>query len=176
MRYHDKRKIKEAQEKLEKRGVDKWNLNQLSMETGKSRKTLRKIRDNGELDISCSEKITRAKRIDTQFTHYSQNIDELLIKGTGNAALIFRKIKKMGYGGSESSVFNYVSNNKDRLLTVKKKPKHINPPKRAKRYDMGLSECFHKDWGFINAVDNYFEIHRLSCLVLVCAHCSKSIH
>jgi len=126
VRYHDKRKIKEAQEYLEKRGVDKWNISQLSIETGKSRKTLRKIRDNGELNKPCGEKSTRAKRIDTKLTNYSQNIDEMLIKGIGNAALIFRKLKDMGYDGSESTVFNYVSKNKDRLLTVKKKSKHIN--------------------------------------------------
>ena len=53
MRYHDKRKIKEAQENLETRGLDKWNLTQLSIESGISRKTLRKIRDNGDLTRPC---------------------------------------------------------------------------------------------------------------------------
>ena len=156
-----------AQEELRKQGKDEWNISALSCLTGVSRPTIRKFRDQGSEVLPHGNK--GKKRSTTKLTGFEGRIDNLLRSGCSNSSKILEELVKEGYTGSQTTIKNYIAENKD-LIPVRVDPK---PVSRARRYETLPGDAMQMDWGFVNAIDSTGNKSRLACFVMVCCHCRK---
>ena len=89
---------------------DNINLAELERRTGISRAKLRRIKENGFVDMPHGR--TGMKAASTVLSGYTGIIDSLLMKGVTNSSVCFDRLTENGYTGGLTSVKDYIAAHK----------------------------------------------------------------
>lgn len=147
--------------------LSKVNLAELERRTGISRAKLRRLKSNNFKELPHA--LAGRKAVKTVMTGYESVANTLLRQGVKNSAVIFDRLKEVGYKGSLSGVKRYVIANKDLLPAVR----HSVHPQgsRGLRYFTKPGEAFQMDWGFVRVRDYSGLEYQAACFAMICHHC-----
>lgn len=140
---------------------------ELSRRTGMTQGRIRRALSHGERNAEEPAKRHRARMLD----RYSGKIDAMLLSGISNSAVVFRRLRAIGYEGGMSTVRAYVSAHRDLIPRRSEAP---DPGERARRYQTEPGDAFQMDWGFAKAVRPDGAVRRLACFAMVCHRCGTA--
>ena len=149
--------------------VEKVNLAELERRTGISRSKLRTLKSKGFKTVAHG--LSGRKAESTVLTGFTGIIDNQMMKGVTNSAVIFERLENAGYTGRLTTVKNYIAVHKD-LVPAKRKLVD-EQGNRGQRYTTLPGEVQQIDWGFINvSISNQAGPEfRAACFAQICHHC-----
>ncbi|MCD8379260.1 MAG: IS21 family transposase [Lachnospiraceae bacterium] len=149
--------------------INKVNLAEMERRTGISRMKLRRLKENGFVDLPDARVGRKAER--TVLTGYTGVLDTLLRKGISNSSVCLEKLKDVGYTGGLTTVKSYISAHKD-LIPAKRQM--VAPQgNRGRRYQTEPGDSYQMDWGFVNVEDQFGNTTQLACFAMICHGCSQ---
>ena len=148
---------------------DNINLAELERRTGISRAKLRRIKENGFVDMPHGR--TGMKAASTVLSGYTGIIDSLLMKGVTNSSVCFDRLTENGYTGGLTSVKDYIAAHKD--LVPPKRLIVAPQGNRGRRYSSAPGESYQMDWGFVEVEDQNGNTYRVACFAMICHCCGK---
>lgn len=121
--------------------LEKINLAELERRTGISRAKLRRLKENGFVDVPHGLSGRKARQ--TVLTGYTAFLDDLLGKGISNSAVCLKRLQEIGYSGGLTTVKDYISSHKH-LIPAKRQ---LVAPQgsRGQRYTTEPGECYQMD-------------------------------
>lgn len=146
--------------------VGSLNLSEIQRRTGLSRKTIKRLLDNG-LKVQ-SHGNSHEKGMHLVSGASEKKAKELLEQGVTNSSVIYERLRAVGYRGGLTTVKNFIKANQD-LIPAKRIMQ--NPHGKVRRYSTGPGEMYQMDWGFANAVDSSGGKWKCACFAMVCHHC-----
>ncbi len=153
----------------EKFNPDKINLAELERRTGLSRAKLRRLKENGFVDMPHGR--TGLKADKTVLTGFTGVIDALLAKGITNSSVCFERLKDAGYKGGLTTVKTYIHDHKD--LVPAKRQIVSSQGNRGRRYQTDPGESYQMDWGFVTVDTGNGATYKVACFAMICHCCGK---
>lgn len=149
--------------------LEKINLAELERRTGITRARLRKLKkDNFQLKPHGN----KGRKVETTvLSGFTSVIDNMLMAGVENSAVIFDRLEDLGYEGGLTTIKNYIRDHKDLVPA----PRQQVAPQgdRSRRYQTGPGEAFQMDWGFTWVIDPTGHEYKVACFAMICHHCGK---
>lgn len=144
------------------------NLAELERRTGVTRSRLRTLK-NKHFVFETAHRV-KDPSVSVLFG-FTDTLDEMLRNGVSSAAVCTRRLTKMGFAGSESTVRRYIKSHKD-LIPAKR---YLVAPQtsRGRRFVTQPGESYQMDWGFANVQDFDGSRYKVACFAMVCHHCGK---
>ena len=153
----------------EKFNLDKINLAELGRRTGLSRAKLRRLKENGFVDMPHGR--TGLKADKTVLTGFTGVIDALLTKGITNSSICFERLQVAGYQGGLTAVKTYIQDHKD--LVPAKRQIVASQGNRGRRYHTEPGESYQMDWGFVTVDTENGATYKAACFAMICHCCGK---
>lgn len=149
--------------------LEKINLAELERRTGVTRARLRKLKkDNFQL-MPHGNKGRKAET--TVLSGFTSVVDNMLMAGVDNSAVIFDQLDDLGYAGSLTTLKTYIASHKDLVPA----PRQQVAPQgnRGRRYRTDPGEAFQMDWGFTWVIDPNGKEYKVACFAMICHYCGK---
>lgn len=149
--------------------LEKINLAELERRTGVTRARLRKLKkDNFQLKPHGNK---GRKAETTVLSGFTSVVDNMLMAGVDNSAVIFDQLDDLGYAGSLTTLKTYIASHKDLVPA----PRQQVAPQgnRGRRYRTDPGEAFQMDWGFTWVIDPNGKEYKVACFAMICHYCGK---
>lgn len=149
--------------------LEKINLAELERRTGVTRARLRKLKkDNFQLKPHGNK---GRKAETTVLSGFTSVVDNMLMAGVDNSAVIFDQLDDLGYAGSLTTLKTYIASHKDLVPA----PRQQVAPQgnRGRRYSTDPGEAFQMDWGFTWVIDPNGKEYKVACFAMICHYCGK---
>ena len=149
--------------------LDKINLAELERRTGISRARLRRLKENGFVDVPHASKGRKA--MSTLLSGYTGILDGLLKNGVVNSAVCHARLRENGFLGGQTTVKMYIASHQH-LVPAKR---HLVAPQgnRGRRYSTSPGEAFQMDWGFTKVQAYDGSEYNAACFAMICHHCGQ---
>lgn len=149
--------------------LEALNLAELERRTGISRAKLRRLKENGFVDMPHGLKGRKAPK--TLLTGYTATLDKLLKSGVTNSAVCLKRLQENGFPGGLTIVKDYIAAHQE--LVPAKRCLVAPQGNRGRRYTTEPGEAFQMDWGFTKVLDYNGNEYTAACFAMICHHCGQ---